>query len=109
MMKPEGAAKEYGGAEVFWDNANGDGIKSGVLVLAKDEATTANPLEGVLNTDRYLHISKDDVLVLKSMATFNKELREKKEADLSERLGVKVIILDAIMEIIGVVEHGGDA
>ena len=76
---------------------------SGVLVM--DEAA-APLMEGVLNTDGYLHIHKDDVLVLITPKMLYPPEREKEEKAISERLGVKTVIIAAGLEVIGVVEHG---
>ncbi len=82
-----------------------DTIEFGIQVQPEDEST-AQLLEGMINTGRYLHIGKDDVLVLQTTCVLNREAIEAIESKLSERLGVKVVLLDATTKVIGVVEHG---
>lgn len=115
MIEPKGAVKdmlnnftrEYGGAGSVWDNANGDGIKNGVLKLAEDDAT-AQPLEGVLNTDGYLHIGKGDVLVVRYKGKMDKELADEimRLQDALRKNAAEAIVIDDRIEIIGVIEHG---
>ena len=61
---------------------------------------------GVLNTEGFLHIHKDDVLVLITPKMLYPPERKKEEKAISERLGVKTVIIAAGLEVIGVVEHG---
>lgn len=117
MIKPEGAVKEmldnftkeYGGTGDVWGNVNGDGIGSGVLRIAEDNAT-AQLMEGVLNTDGYLHIRKDDVLVVRYKGKMNRELADKivELQDALRKNGAEGIAIDDRIEIIGVIEHGGE-
>lgn len=115
MIKPEGAvkemldnfAKEYGGADTAENKTNRNSIEIGVKVQPEDEAT-AQMLEGVLNTDGYLHIQKGDVLMAQVTCMLNKEATELIEFKLSKRLGVKVVLFDSSINIVGVVGHGGE-
>ena len=72
------------------------------------DITTAQLLEGagVLNTDGYLHIGKDDVLVLRTDKMLIPSHREEFEKNMSEKLGIKVVLIDRVTEVVGVVEHG---
>lgn len=113
MTKPEGAvkemldnfAKEYGGADAVGNKSSRNSIEIGVKVQPEDE-TTAQLLEGagMLSTDSYLHIGKDDVLVVRCPHKLIPSIREEIEKSIADRTGVKVVLFDAEIEVVGVVE-----
>lgn len=115
MIKPEGAvkemldnfAKEYGGADAAENKTNRNSIEIGVKVQPENEAT-AQLLAGVgvLNADGYLHMQKGDVLVLRTDKMLIPSHREEFEKSMSENLGIKVVLIDRVTEVVGVVEHG---
>ena len=79
---------------------------SGVLVM--DEAA-APLMEGVLNTDGYLHIHKDDVLAIGYDIGIDRATKEEIEKYLGEKLRAKVVVLDRGSKILGVIRHGDGA
>ena len=91
------------------DNTETKGVKDtieiGIQIRPMDEIT-GKLMEGVLNTDGYLHIGKDDVLVLRTDKRLMLSCIEELERSMSEKLGIKVVLIDGITEIVGVVEHG---
>ena len=113
MIKPEGPVKEmldnfaekYGGTNAAGNKTSRNTIEIGVRVQPEDNAT-AQLMEGALNKDRYLHIGKDDVLVLRTDKRLMLSCIEELERSMSEKLGIKVVLIDGITEIVGVVEHG---
>ena len=82
-----------------------DTIEIGVQVQPEDRAT-AQLMEGVMNTDGYLHIQKGDVLVLRTDKMLIPSCREDFENDVSKKLGIKVVLIDGVTDVVGVVEHG---
>lgn len=92
--------KKYGRADTAGNKICRDDIEIGVKVQPEDEAT-AQLMEGVLNTDGYLHICKDDVLVLRTDSVLAKPHREEFEENMSEKLGVKVVLIDRAIEVVG--------
>lgn len=65
-------------------------------------------VDGTLNTDGYLHMQKGDVLVLRTDSVLAKPHRKEFEENMSEKLGVRVVLIDGATEVVGVVEHGGE-
>lgn len=109
ILKESLAAADYArcASESAASEFNMGPTASGALEPGKVMDADAAPLmEGVLNTDGYLHIQKDDVLVLITPKKLWPPDREKEEEAISERLGVKTVIIAAGLEVVGVVEHG---
>ena len=84
-----------------------DTIEIGVRIQPEDNVT-AQLMECALNKDRYLHIGKDDVLVLRTDEMLIPPHRKEFEENMSEKLGIKVVLIDGTIEVVGVVEHDGD-
>lgn len=80
-------------------------IEVGAQAKPEDE-TTACLMEAVVSADDYLRIRKDDVLVLRWNLKLLPSDRDKIRESIEKNIGVKVVFLEPVIDVIGVVEHG---
>ena len=63
-------------------------------------------VDGTLSVDGYLHMRKGDVLVLWTEKMLLPSHVEEFEKTMSEKTGIKVVLIDRVSKVVGVVEHG---
>lgn len=55
--------------------------------------------------DNYLHVSNDDVLILRCKKSLFPDELMRLEEQLSEAIGKRVVLLDSVFEVIGTAEN----
>lgn len=71
------------------------------------EYTSELIAEGI-TVDSVLRINKDDALILRVDRKYTKDIMTDLQNEIAERIGMRVVLLNVGMELIGAVEHGSD-
>ena len=62
--------------------------------------------EGIDVGDGLFYIKSNDILVLKANGIMSSESLEQRQKEIQDRTGIRVALLDAHVDIVGVVESG---